>query len=301
MKPKRGAHAQPSPEPPPWVNSPEVFESMAGQYRRHLALLQVDVLDHGQPAQAVCTGFFLSWRRGLYWISAAHCVERVKDLCARPGVKVLSMGLVDARQRTLPAIPWDVRDQFLVCPDSNKVDICVARITGNTEDLVRKNPDAAPLTTSALEGCEVVPGVALCLVGHPSEWTQHIVKPKPGGATISMRTTTACLPVTTVPAAAATDDDASFWDNPNCLYRTVTLREGWPSGALESVVGMSGGPIFSLEAAGEQGFRYRLVGLQSRWLKSRRVLRIEPTRAILNAVDIVRRGQKIASSGKPAQ
>lgn len=272
-----------------WMQDPLAVQQLHPTLQRHIVVLHVAYAagDGSLPRMGAYTGFLLLLHDRLYWVTAAHCIKEVVNAQEDEKVEILKVELLDPRERREPGIPFpEFFDSICPYPDESLADIAVVRIPKHVRSLLEANRLVRALDEECLEGAEVVEGDALCLVGVPSDLHTSTCVEGEGIVELSGTGAVACLPVSVTRAAPKQGQDAEFWDTPRALYHEVSLPDP-SSGGPQSVKGMSGGPVFSLKTEKDGRIRYRLVGVQSSWIKESRVLRIIPMRAVVLLIGLL--------------
>ncbi|MGB6065009.1 MAG: hypothetical protein WBG50_09380 [Desulfomonilaceae bacterium] len=72
-----------------------------------------------------------------------------------------------------------------------------------------------------------------------------------------------------------------FWSDSEAFYGQVLPFIDGGGFQPETIVGMSGGPLFSIERDKHDQFHYFLFGLQSSWLWKSRVICVEPIQRVV--------------------
>ena len=272
-----------------WMLDPIAVQSLQETLRKHIARLHVVYQpgDGSLPQLKAITGFLLRLVGRMYWVTAGHCVQEVLQVESHEDAQVMKVELLDARERMEPGIPFaDFFECLCPHPDVEVADVAVVRVPDRIRRLLDANPLAVALNEEHLRGAEVTEGDGLCLVGVPDDLHTTTCVERPGHVELSGSGAVACLPVRVSRALPRRDQDPAFWSNPCDKYHEVIIPP--PStGGPQSVVGMSGGPVFSLTREGDQGVRCLLVGVQSGWIEKSRVLRIVPIRALVLLIEIL--------------
>ncbi len=116
------------------------------------------------------------------------------------------------------------------------------------------------------------------LIGIPAESVHY-----DGNTQIRLKITLAPMSPTTPPAFTEEKADNQFYSK----------LDDDPLGVIQSIEGMSGGPIFSCKREGDV-LRYRLLGIQSSWYKSDRITAGCPVATFAKAVEEALRQHGIA-------
>jgi hypothetical protein len=122
-------------------------------------------------------------------------------------------------------------------------------------------------------------------IGFPREWN-NLKKTRAEGTKVlnSLKADLACLPIAEVPRRNDSSGEA-FWEHEKSFYGEVLRFPDAPTLKVESIVGMSGGPILSIERSPDAKIGIRLVGLQVEWLPNSEIVRAESIQEIAAALD----------------
>lgn len=250
-----------------------------GEYmKRHTLLLHVVFTRDGKPCQTHFSGMLFQREGILYWVTAAHCIDEIRKSEVDPSIRIETARWID--HDTRPAargIPVDVREMLAIHVPSEMLDIAAVPLLGNTADLLRRSNTFAPLTEQVWNrNPEQVPGL-LAIGGYPGEWFKGMVTEGRNTYEVTFLANHAFLPVDPVDAPPdPLPGTSEWWSRSDCIYGSVLLPADPPRLRLESIVGMSGGPAFSLEwDESHDTIRYRLYGIQSEWLPQSHFVRIE--------------------------
>jgi hypothetical protein len=139
---------------------------------------------------------------------------------------------------------------------------------------LQANRELIPITEVGWQNYQNVNPDGHYLVGYPDEdWKPHSSISQIGrDFFIDLVTALVCVPVQKL-ARRPADDPKDFWNHPTSFYGEIMpLPDGLN---LDDIVGLSGGPILSIERTPEGELKYRLAGIQSAWLKGKRIIRAE--------------------------
>lgn len=250
-----------------------------GEYlKRHALMLHVIFTRKGKPGQAHFTGILFERQGILYWVTAAHCLDAIQEALGDATVEIKASRWLDHDTRVhARGIPMDLKGMLTIRVATEMLDLAAIPLLGNTADLLRGCDTFAPLTEQVWgKNPEIPPGL-LAVGGYPGEWFKGSVSESATSYEVTFSAGHALLPVD--PLRAPADPLAGppeWWARDDCIYGSVVLPTTVPHMRLESIVGMSGGPVFSLEWDERANtVRYRLYGIQSEWLPKSRIVRIE--------------------------
>lgn len=273
---------------------PLIPREFGERFRRHMVALEVFFTRTGgrDPQHVVFSGFLLEHGGVQFWVTAAHCLDALRMLHSDVECDVIAARWSDRFDVSAAAvIPTDLDHVLSLSVSRRPPDVGVVLPRLNAQQLLRANPSVAPL--SACTAPE--PGhahVGYCIVGLPSERIDSSVSETNDNWITSWNGQVACI---TSHLDLPADHDCvaqDFWGDQDCMYGHIDCGE-----VLDSIVGMSGGPVFSVSRQGDQ-WSYRLVGVQSAWMPHEqivRIARIEPVVAI--AEDVLAEARRIRGRG----
>ncbi|MGD2119527.1 MAG: hypothetical protein PVG66_14290 [Chromatiales bacterium] len=225
-------------------------------FHRHVVPIYFDFEKNGEHTCFLITSFVLSVYDQWFLVTAGHCIEDIEKLKTH-GYTLRKCRLIDSMgagaEHWFP-IPfgWDSAAPTKMCYDE-AYDYGLIFLDDNIVELLQSNsiiPMAEPTWDKEPSKPEFY-----ALIGVPDELsksdkdlakittTWHIVDELPER-----------------PAAFQPTDAPTFWG------RIRLTNE------LDSIVGMSGGPIFSFGYDSDGNLRYWLHAVQSRWIKSEKVV-----------------------------
>ena len=273
--------------PPDWWKRSDVAATVAKGFAQHLVILKVAYLSDGAPAHTVFTGFLLRIGALDLWVTAGHVIDVIQQLLGNPKVRIVRAGLLDGYQQegatTIP-VPLDNLPLFSAEP---ALDFGVAFLRRAYVAPIIANPNFRPLTPIVWQNHESIQAEGFYIVGVPDEWVEvRDVGTQPGRILRKGTMSIACIPVERIQPAPGQEPE-EFWGHSGAFYAQllpVQYDDGQPLG---DIAGMSGGPVFSIHRTPEGQFRYSLFGIQSAWLRSKRIIRATP---IARVEDVIRNG-----------
>ena len=272
--------------PDDWWQRFTSVDTLIKLFKRHvLALLIAGNDNEGEFKEALHTGFLTIYRDQLIWNTAGHVIDDIQATLTSPNFHVSAMRWMDNYQAGgPPPAPVHYRNPPMKSWKDLGIDDGAILIEGldALSLLESKQVEALDIRnwrppTSSPEGHYAI--------GFPGEWIEfHSQKTSDSKVVYSFNADIACLPLLEVerPDDARGDD---FWEDPEAFYGEILPLLGRPDITIDSVKGMSGGPILSIQVMPDKRFMYRLIGIQRTWKPSRRVIRAEPIDRILFLLD----------------
>jgi hypothetical protein len=237
------------------VDPQEVRELLMSLFQRHFVALRVRVTKGNEVMWETYSAFVMEVAGDWYLVTAGHCIDKVEKMRGL-GYSV-SAEIFDGLARSSKfntRIPFDYESSMPISLDEFGADFGVMRISF----LYRKQLEANGIMPLDERVWKLRPQkyepIAFLLLGIPHELTIeqgkvityypsiHSLKPLPVRPDF--------IPEPKVPT----------------FYGTIDLGED-----LQSIVGMSGGPIFSIQESNGQ-IRYWLHALQSSWYRKERIV-----------------------------
>lgn len=266
--------------PTGWWKDQQVASILSECFGEHLIGLEVHYTAKAQPMYSLYTGFLLEVAGLHFWVTAGHVVNTLKQYLTNAEVANVRGGLVDGYQHPYGAtIPVSLQDMPLHGPFGD-LDLGIAILREGYVKPLLANPKVRPLNPLAWKGHESSTPDGYYLVGFPSARTALVELSRSEELLLCRgRCQVVCLPVERV-SPKDKEQSGAFWNHPGAFYGRLIRREDSSGRPLESVLGMSGGPILSIECAPGRQFRYRLFGVQSAWLEPSGFIRGVPISAL---------------------
>jgi hypothetical protein len=259
--------------PDDWWKTTNTCATLLDWFDTHILGLLIAGQTNGTPQQYVFSGFLLIRGERLLWISAGHVIDQINDALTSPSFHLTAMVWLDnypatgaenmaAHNRKLKLKSWS----------RSGIDVGAVQIEGLDAANLLSNPQVNALEPRVWANLKMASPEGYYLIGYPAAWTESSIAPAEGGK--SKRSVTAhaaCVPVEEV--LRDVDSDDPFWSFEKAFYAKVVPYVDWPEFEVETIVGMSGGPILSIARNPQGQLAYRLVGVQSSWLPSSKVIR----------------------------
>jgi hypothetical protein len=206
-----------------------------------------------KPANLIITTFVLSVQDEWFLITAGHCIDKVNLALRNYGYTLKGCVLLDstgegAKHIEPPSFLYEP-SKVLSLNDEFGLDYGIIKLARYYKELLQANNIVA-LSEDVWRHQPAPPQISFhYLLGIPEESTQFEAE-------------AVWIAPTMLPITVLTERPAAFEavDKP-LFYGHITLGE-----ELNSIEGMSGGPIFAFSITEQKQLRYWLVGLQSSWL-----------------------------------
>ncbi len=278
--------------PDDWWQEEVVAKTLSHSFSDHIVGIELMCTTPSGPKCEMMTGFLMQIDSLCLWITAGHTIEYFRDILTNTQVRLVSSKLVDnCKNRDAAGIPLSLTDDMMYSAGEDMDFGAIALRPGYAAPLLG-NPGVRPLTPESWRGHESCKPEGYYLVGIPNEWcTSEEVRGSSEPLVSVARCEIACIPLIRIqPPKNA--QPVEFWDDPSAFYAELLPITDNSNHTLESIKGMSGGPIVSIERTSDGQLKYRLFAVQSKWLGTSRMLRAEPIGRI---IDVIAQGMEQAA------
>lgn len=268
--------------PDDWWQYATTCQALSELFIQHLLSLFLSVEINGQTQHGVYTGFLFYYREHLLWVTAGHVIDEIRYILSAPNASIAGMRWLD--NCAIPgaeSIPVHHRDMEMFSANESGIDFGVVKILGLDRANILRNDQVKPMTEQVWKNVHLAQPEGYYVLGYPKEWGELSEKRISENQVLcSFRANLACLPVSRIEYRGADPTD-EFWNDPEAFYGQIMPFVDVPWHQPESVVGMSGGPLFSIERDINRQIRYRLFGIQRSWRQDERIIRAEPIHRII--------------------
>jgi len=270
--------------PDDWWRWMSTCQILADWFSRHLLGLFLSYRKNSekQARHAIATGFLLYHREVLLWVTAGHVVDKLDEILSNPNTDVLRMRWLDGCE--IPGAESVVvhnRDLMMFSACEQGMNFGVVAIAGLDETNIVNGGRVLVMTEQIWKNLHLAQPEGYYIVGYPKEWLEvrkeRLTDNQVRGSAIA---NLACVPVERIDPPTAGQPE-SFWDDSEAFYGQILPFADDLTGQPESIVGMSGGPVLSIERDLDGNLRYRLFGIQSKWLPRSRKVRAEPIHKVV--------------------
>lgn len=273
--------------PENWWRSLHTCQTLSGLYRRHLLAMHVHCRIAGDFRQEILTGFLLDIGTHVFWVTAGHVIDHLQEMLRASDVSGMKAGWMDHHEDpNATTMPLDLESTPMYSATQSEGGDwgCIA-LRPMYREMIASNPRVEALLPAVWRGIDDSHVAGFHLVGMAAELAKHeIVSVRDGKRVWRSEITTQCLPVERL-FIPEPNTDSTFWDHPGDFFGQLTNFADCPIPCDINIKGMSGGPVFSIEEEGESEIRYRLVGVQSAWLKTPRIVRATSIHAIAKTIE----------------
>lgn len=271
--------------PNAWWKRGDVISVMSEWFSHHTIALQVIYEVNDQLHLSLATGFLLCYQDVLMWVTAGHVLKGIGGLFTSELYAVRSTHWLDnGGPEGAKSIPVDFHNLKKAAEVNADFDIGVVAFGQLDGKAVWENCNNQWATDQIWKNNHLAKPDGFYLLGYPEEWSKMEISTIDGVYRCKPSGTFVCIPLERIEPKPA-QPPRDFWDHPGWFYGRilpVTYDDGQQ---LRSIEGMSGGPIFSVEATPDRQFRYRLFAIQSSWLPESRILRATPIDRVVELMD----------------
>jgi len=274
--------------PNDWWRQLSTCKILVDWFRCHLVGLFFSIQTEDHRQHVVFTGFLLYYKQILLWITAGHVIDKTREILSDRKTNVKVMRWLDCSQ--IPgaeSIPVHNRNLQMFSATQNGIDFGAVAITGLDAENMLRNRRVEPITEQIWKDIHLAKPEGYYVIGYPEIWQDHKVELLPDNRVLhSFGATVACLPVSRIKYQGSSRANREFWNAPEAFYGQILPFVEGPEYQPESIVGMSGGPLFSVERDPLERIRYRLFGIQRSWDRDERLIRAEPIHKIIGLIKI---------------
>jgi hypothetical protein len=265
-----------------WWRSMEVCGLLSHWFSRHLLALYIAYDVEGTRTHRVDTGFVLCHREMLFWATAGHVIDQVNEILRDRSCRVVQMLWGDGCE--IPgaeSVMVHDRNLMTYSPRGHKIDFGAVAILGLDAENIVAGGRAAPITEEIWRNIESANPDGYYLIGYRATWVAATSRLEPGGSVRwSIQADLSCIPLRGVQGPPRDAPEHCTRDEGAFYGRLLPFLDG-EGYQPDSIKGMSGGPVFSVERDPDGSVRYRLFGIQSSWWSKSRVIRAEPIHRII--------------------
>ncbi len=269
--------SQASHSPGDWWKDRAVCAILANLFQKHIVGLHVFSTQNGKRKDFIYTGFLLDFNGYHLWVTAGHVIGELETLLADDRFAIHGAEWCDGYPTPgAESIRVEISDLHRCRIEKGHIDVGLIWLRPNIVALLDANEGIQFVTPQIWTGNASSRPEGYFLVGVPDQFQETTVL---GVAPNEVRTATrfpiVCLPVERIAPCDKNLGD-EFWGYEDAFYGRVVDSEVQGLGEIDSIEGMSGGPLLSIERGKEGSLRYRLYAIQSCWKRSERIIRGTP-------------------------
>lgn len=263
-------------------------EILSQHFGRHLLGLLVSYKSKGQEHHSFFTGFLLDYKNLLLWITVGHVVDQIVQILLHDSVEITRIRWADGCElsgaESIPVHKSELLGKTFSIKNTS-MDFGAIAISSLAEINIRKNNRSIIMDERVWKNIHLSKPDGYYVLGFPEPWFS--VSPLPTSTSslkYMARANISCLPVERI-IPDHQREPTSFWGDTEAFYGHIVPFLDSPEGQPETIVGMSGGSLFSIEQDENSQIRYYLYGIQKDWLKNQKIVRADPIHRILSIIE----------------
>jgi len=256
-----------------WANS-AICQIFANLFDKHIVGLFIRGFEGNIQRQGIYTGFLVRYKGSLLWVTAGHVIEEIYSLENSGDYKIKEMRWLDGFEKPYASsVPVYNQPLDMFWKYDENIDFGVIRISGLEESLIYKNEKLIIMDEMIWTNLHLAKPDGFYIFGYPKEWTKLNQKRINEKQTIfSFLANLACLPIQKIEYSELPENIKEIWKDREAFYGKIIDFEDDNQLQPTSIKGMSGGPLVSIEIDKNEKYRYRLFGIQSKWVEGSRII-----------------------------
>lgn len=269
--------------PDDWWKLSSTTRILAKLFDRHMVALFVRGIYEGERHQGVYSGFPTIYQDNLLWVTSGHVLKELEDLLNNTDFILSEMRWLDGfRIPAAASVPVYDNSLDMYGEYNDEIDFGVIRISGLQQELLLNNDKIIFITEQIWKNLGDAKPEGYYIIGYPTEWTNLDNKRHSKTQTkFTFLASLACLPVKKIEYTDLPNAVKRIWKDREEFYGEIIDYEEGNHFQPESIKGMSGGPVLSIERDSNDQLRYRLFGIQSKWEKKNRIICAEPMEKLI--------------------
>lgn len=275
-----------------WYQKENNARLLSQDFYKHVLILRIIYNIEGNEHVAFFTGSPLLYKDKYLWLSAGHVIKIIQEMVYNDSYKIRGMSWFDNYEKEdAEAIPIGNYESFLnfFIDNKEKGDIGIVKLDELTIQNLKANKNLNWLDENMWKNIKKAKPDGYYLVGTPYEMTKTTIKQIGNTFTGKSDIYLICVPIDRVESDMQ-KEPKEFWDYTDFIFGKIIPVHKQNCEMLQSIEGMSGGLIFSVEieninASGKSGIRYRLFGLQSSWLPDSQIIRATPIDKVVDYLE----------------
>ena len=270
--------------PDHWWRSGRISAQLSHEFGDRIIVLGVAFTLDGEAHYEWFSGFLLKIDPMLFWLTAGHVIDHLLELRDAQFIRIDKVSWNDGYPNKEASVVPVSLDALPVYRDQN-IDFGAILIRPGFAAPLLANQNVRPLTPETWYGLEKAKPEGYYIVGFPEVFANtRCIGGDRGREDYVASAPLVCLPMEPI-ERQVNGEPASFWEDPHALYgKLVPFSEGTTPENLANITGMSGGPVFSIERDPQGKLLYRLYGIQSVWLRTKRIIRAVPIRSVVEVI-----------------
>jgi hypothetical protein len=271
--------------PPDWWQHAAAVDALVKYFRSHIVGLLFGGSTHGKFQYFLFTGFLSEHNNELLWLTAGHVIDNITASFNSPNFSLSVMRWLDGYDVPgAESVPVNVAQLRMKSWTSTGLDFGAVALPLLEKHNILANKQLTVMNEEVWKNLKQAAPEGYYVIGYPRIWNEFTETPVEGNKILrSIKADIACLPVQPVYPPTDTEQDP-FWDNCNAFYGQLLKFPDMTDFKIEDIVGMSGGPILSIERTPDAKFAYRLAGIQIKWKPESEIVCAEPIETIASVL-----------------
>lgn len=229
------------------------------------------------------TGIFLGFRDHKLWLTAGHVLDEILHLLGSNEFEPSMVRWVDRydgadNAKTIPIAHHRLAERS---KRSDRLDLAVIELSSLEVKNILSQSNKKLMGRVIWENLEDDRPEGYYIVGYPRD--SYLVpsnRVNQAHQSNQFKAYVFCIPISLTKRSDLPLDDDFFSDR-NALYGRIVESTPGYSVAIDSIKGLSGGPLFSVERVGER-IKFKLHGITRSWRRSDSYVRIEPVSRVID-------------------
>jgi hypothetical protein len=271
--------------PKDWWKRENAARILSHWFINHTVALHVNYEIDGKICGQTYTGFLLYYHERYMWVTAGHVIEDIDKLLKCDFCKVLGFKWVDNYEIDIAkAIPVDY-ERSPKCGINNKeIDLGIVGLEFLDIKAISAKNKNPWLTSKIWKNNHLANPDGYYVVGYPAEVVELKSSMGSAGTNCELKISLVCIPVERIKPEKPAHTE-NFWGHPGWFYGKILPVTREDGEYFDSISGMSGGPILSLERTPGGNIKYRLFAIQSGWLSQSKILCGTPIERVVELLD----------------
>jgi len=258
--------------------SVETTNALLDVFSRHVIGLYISCDIEGSVNGYVYSGILVKLDENLFFLTAGHVIERIKNDINKLSRSLIFRWIEGECKGEFDTIPATISLNDLIYINNDEYDFGFIKIDFLSSRCLIKDNKVTPVERTIWQNTEYARPDFYYLLGMPAETNLDRGKNFNGTNYLEHETAMYCFPVELIPFEDNIVNKEIFHRKED-YYGKIYLNINGKS-VVNSIVGMSGGPLFSIEY--RERLIYRLYGILESWDESKQIIRVQSIKEIVN-------------------
>ena len=270
--------------PSDWWQHASVVQGLIKYFKSHIVGLLLGGSINKTYQYYLYTGFILNHKENFLWLTAGHVIENITAVLSSTNFSLSVIRWLDGYDVAgAESFPVNVANLRMKSWVSEGLDFGVIAFSDLEKQIISANKNISVMNEKIWKNLNKASPEGYYVIGYPRIWNIYKETPIESNKVLrSIKADLACLPLEPISPVANAEDP--FWDKKNAFYGKIIKYPDLEDFRIDDIVGMSGGPILSIERTSESKFAYRLVGIQVKWKPEMKIICAEPIESIALAL-----------------